>query len=353
MKIHFKKESVMKKRKSNKRSAFGRIKTAILSLVALIAVVLVGFIGYVMLPVSSYYGASERAFEIPGLNDDFVPQGFCYDSERNYFIMSGYSSDGASSPIYIVDRDGGALVRETRLLKEDGSSFTGHAGGVAIWRDYLYVAGGSAKCLYVYSYSDVLSSDTAKCIGKVSLKSSDNNYVSASFVTVHANVLTVGEFYDGEKYTTLDWHTITTNAGDENHALAYRFELSPDVELGVIDEPFEAYSIPNKVQGLCFDDNMLYLSTSYGLKHSYIYEYDISKAYKTHRVGMLGDTSIPVYEIDSSCLVGEYKLPPMSEEILMLEDRLYTMCESASPKYIFGKLTCGKWCYATNLDEMK
>ena len=40
----------------------------LLALCALVALVLIGFIGYVMLPASAYYGASERAFEIPGLS---------------------------------------------------------------------------------------------------------------------------------------------------------------------------------------------------------------------------------------------------------------------------------------------
>ena len=37
----------------------------------------------------------------------------------------------------------------------------------------------------------------------------------------------------------------------------------------------------------------------------------------------------------------------------MVDGKLYVMCESASNKYKFGKLIGGKWCYATNLEEMK
>ena len=54
--------------------------------------------------------------------------------------------------------------------------------------------------------------------------------------------------------------------------------------------------------------------------------------------------------LDSSVLKTDLKIAPMSEEIEIVDGKLYVMCESASNKYIFGKFTGGKWCYATDLD---
>ena len=39
----------------------------------------------------------------------------------------------------------------------------------------------------------------------------------------------------------------------------------------------------------------------------------------------------------------------MSEEIVIVDGKLYTMCESATNKYIFGKFTSAKYCYATDI----
>lgn len=326
--------------------------SVLLALCALVALVLIGFIGYAMLPVSAYYGASERAFEIPGLSDNFVPQGFCYDEERDYFLISGHFSNDEASPIYIVDRASGELVKRVSLKKPDGEDFTGHSGGVALWGDYVYVAGGASNCLFVFSYSDLLTADTASYIGKFSLKASEDDLIRASCVTVEGGYLTVAEFYDGGAYLTLDSHKITTTAGDKNNAMALVFEMSESAEFGIKPEAIRAYSLPDKVQGVCYDGERVYLSTSYGLSHSFIYEYDTTRA-NAEGIYTLFGQSLPLYSLDSACLIGEYRLPPMSEEIVILDGRLYTMCESACNKYIFGKFTAGKWCYSTDLSAMK
>ena len=77
----------------------------VFGLVALVALVLVCAIGYFRLSVAPYYSASEKAFVIPALNDDFVPQGIHYDTEREHFLVTGYSSAKNASPVYIVSKD--------------------------------------------------------------------------------------------------------------------------------------------------------------------------------------------------------------------------------------------------------
>lgn len=343
--------------RKKKKSAARRIVIALISIVAVIAIVFLGFIGYVMLPVSSYYSASEAAFEIPGLDGDFVPQNVCYDAARDSFILSGYSATDEASPIYIVDRKTGDFD-EVRLKKEDGSDFTGHSGGIAVWRDYVYIAGGADYCVYVFSYADLLDGDTATCLGNVSFKTDKGETLRASFLTVlNADIgakLVVGEFYNGDNYLLPESHKVVTAAGDEQHALAFVFDLTPDAEFGVVPTPKAAWSIPDKSQGACYasGDKILF-STSYGLAHSYVYEYDLSKAPKSQKTISFGGNEIPLLELDSASRIGEYKLPPMSGGIIYLDDKLYTIYESASNKYIFGKFTLGQFCYATDLSKMK
>ncbi len=318
--------------------------------IAFVGLAVLGAIGYFRLSVQAYYNASEKAFVIPGLNEGFVPQGMHYDERTESFFLSGYSNQDEASPVYIVK---GENAKKVLLLKEDGSDFTGHSGGVALFNDYVYIAG--SNCLYVYSYSEMINVENGggvKCKGLFSTKVSGDDYVGTSFVTAHNGTLTVGEFYDGGKYATHPSHEITTAAGDTNRALAVQYTLSESAQFGIEPTPMSAFSLPNKVQGLCFADGKIYLSTSYGVAFSHIYEYDESKVKKEKDITLLGQT-LPLYALDSASLVNEYKIAPMSEEIVMLDGKLYVMCESASDKYIFGKFTGAKWCYKTDLSKMK
>ncbi|MBQ8426662.1 MAG: hypothetical protein IJX16_02745, partial [Clostridia bacterium] len=324
-----------------------------MSIILVISLALGGFILYFRVGAKDYYSASAKAFEIPGLKSGFVPQGFEFDETNGYFLVSGYMKNGSASPLYVVHKNSGDHVKRVTFLNKDGSEYTGHFGGVARYEDFLYVANGTA--LLVYSYDDVLNpeqTDAIPCLDEISLKSSDSDYVKASFVTVYGNTLITGEFYDGDKYKTLPSHKITTKAGDKNSAIALEFELDTGYPLGIDTVPKKAYSLPNKVQGLCIYDNRIYLSTSYGLAFSHILEYSKTNLTEETSKEFL-NTGVTVYSLDSSSLIYDYKIAPMSEEILIIDKELYVMCESASTKYFFGKLIGGKWCYKTNLDQMK
>lgn len=345
----------MKEKKVKKKKTWWqRVLISLAWVVGVFAFVLLCAIGYFRLPVSDYYSASEKAFKIPGLSDDFVPQGMHYDEKTDCFFVSGYSSNDEASPVYLVNKTSGETVSEVRLQNEDGTPFTGHAGGVAVFDDFVYIAGGGDNCLYVFNYADFFSQQTAKCIGEFSLKVSKTDYLNASFVTVVDNLLFVGEFYDGGKYKTLDSHTVETQGGETNHALMLVLQLFPSAPFGIFPALESAFSIPNKVQGVHYDreTGKVYFSTSYGASFSHIYEHEMGLAKRETDITLLGE-KLTLESFDRTSCVHDYKIPPMSEEIVVLDGELYVMCESASSKYIFGKFTGGKWCYKTKLSEMK
>ena len=302
---------------------------------------------YYRLPVLNYYRASEKSFLIPGLDDAFVPQGLSYDADADLFFVTGYQKDGTASPVYTVSRTDGTTNR-TPLLNEDGTSFTGHAGGLSVHGNYVYVAGGEDNCVYVFPRNGILTApeEGVPCLGSFETALPDGDGINVAFAAVHDGKLIVGEFYREQNYPTPESHKITTSSGDYNTALALAYEFSDDSDylFDLNPVPCEAYSLPGLVQGMCFDGETVYLSTSYGLAFSHIYAYDTSALALQ---GMIAD--VPLYAMDSASLTDTLKLPPMSEEIEVLDGRLYTMCESASQKYFFGKLTGGAWCYATPL----
>ncbi len=324
------------------------ISKALIVFAGIILVTLVAARCYFRLPVQKYYEASEKAFKIPDCNAGFVAQGISYDVDSSSFFVTGYKTDGSASPIYVVNKNNGSF-KSVSMLTRNGDPFVCHAGGLSVTDNYVYVAGGSDGCVYVYDRKEILSAsndDTVTCLGRFETKLGDGTDIDVAFTTVHDGKLYVGEFYRDPNYPTEKSHKITTRSGDYNQALAVAYEFSDDqgALFGLSQNPTSAYSLPDLVQGMCFHNGKIFLSTSYGISFSNILAYD-EKSLEQH-----GEIAgIPLYELDSSALSYSMKLPPMSEEIEFIpgEDKMYVMCESASNKYIFGKLTGGQWCYAT------
>lgn len=325
------------------------------ALIAFVAVFLLAVRLYFRLPVSDYYKASEKGFVIPGTGDGFIAQGIEYDTVNNYFIVTGYMKDGSASPVYLVDRSTGKLVKTILPQDHEGNDYTGHAGGISLFANkFLYIADGGGRCLRVYNYADVLAAEDGahvRAIGKFSTKKSSDDNIRPSFTTVIGDKLIIGEFYRAGNYETPESHTVNTTAGDTNKGLAVVYQLNEDAVMGADMAPLYAFSLPDKVQGIYMDGNTVYISTSYGPSFSYIYTYDATKTREAD-ITVLGYT-IPLYALDSSSLLSTKKIPPMSEELVIVDGRLYVMCESASNKYIFGKFTSAKWCYGTELDFFK
>ena len=323
-----------------------------LSVLLFVVTVFMGIRLYFRLPVMSYYQASEKAFLIPDISNDFVPQGLHYDKENKYFITSGYSSKDEPSTVHVTEKDTGKTIYSVELLNEDGTPHEGHAGGVAQYNDWVYVAGSSSHCLYVYSYSQILSGvKQVKAIGKYSLEISDTDYLKASFVSVMGNRLVVGEFFNEPSYKTLDSHKTTSSSGEKFGGIALEFALNGNLKFGIATRPIRAFALPDKVQGVYFTDNDIYLSTSLGLKSSYVYKHDVAKLETGSNIDVLG-VSLELKMLTSKSLVSTYKTPPMSEEIAIVDGKLYVMSEFACNKYVLGKFTSAKWCYATDLSNL-
>ena len=346
----------MAKRKKQKKSAGRVLLRILLVLAAVIALVLLGGRLYFRLPVQGYYAASEKAFPIPALWEGFVPQGLSWDAETDSFLVTGYRKDKTASPVYVVGRQDGALRGQVTLTRPDGTDYTGHAGGLSVAGDYVYVAGGGDG-LYVYSRSAVLGAPAggrAACLGVLPVRLGELS-VGVAFTTVHDGQITVGEFYRDPQYPTPESHKFTTPGGERLQALAVTYELDPAAELGVNLTPVAAWALPDLAQGMCFtDDGTVWVSTSWGAAFSEIRRYDRAKAAVLTElpIGEQGKT-VPLYALDTPASRGDWKLPPMAEEIEMVEGKLYTMCESASTLYWFGKLTGGSWCYATDPARMQ
>ena len=352
----------MAKEFKKKSKAKKVVNTLLVVLVVLILLVIVGARLYFRLPVYSYYQASEKAFAIPGLWDNMVPQGFDYIESDGVYLVGGYQKDGSASRVYRIDKQSGRSKGYVALANSDGSELAPHAGGLAAHGDYLFVAGDEDPFVYVFNLSEVLSGadgTSVKTLGKFDTQFRGDG-IRADFMCFTEDKFIVGEFYKEPKYPTPDSHVVVTSTGEENRALAYSFKLS-DGEgsaFGIEIIPSEIYSLPDIVQGVTVYDGKIWISQSYATQKSTIRCYDV---FNSEPVGFRGPISsgvagdgetIPVYALDSSTLVASFEAPPMAEEIIFVDGKILTMSESASLKYIFGNLTGGRWCYATDISKV-
>ncbi len=266
---------------------------------------------------NDYYGMKTDICKNPGLGDDFICQGVAVSDKTGWILVSGYMKDGTASRIYMTMPEGDTYYV---LLSKDGKDFTGHVGGVAVSEDTVYIANGGR--IHTVAMDAFLSAKKGDAID-VGEGVEVNN--SASFVYTDDNYLYVGEFHNGAKYN-IEGHE-NESAEGMHYAICTKYELDD------LTTPIKIYSIRNQVQGICFTpDGKVVMSTSYGVADTVYYMYDEAEATDS---GKQMDGA-PVYYLDK--LVLEVKGPAMGEDLDYYDGRVITLTESASNKYIFGKL---------------
>ncbi len=322
----------MKEKKQRRLSPAKRALVTVLSILLAISTLFLGIRVGEMIAFAPFFGKAKGEFDSPTANG-FVAQGLDYIKDDDVFLSCGYSAKkGQPSMVYNIDRKGNRTL--TKLLKADGINYTGHTGGIAHYNDYAYITG--ADGCDVFNLADFTGKKSeARAVG--SIKSPEGH--DPAFVTVYEDKLYEGSFYRNGNYETPDNERITTPCGDNNTALIYVYQLGGEENFGVSKKPIAAYSVRGLVQGMTFTDSQIVLSCSWGFNSSHLYFYDIS-AISEGQLTVDGE-NIPLKYLDSSCLANTVTAPPMSEEILYLDGRIFIMTESASDKYIFGKFMSG------------
>ena len=274
---------------------------------------------------SDYYGVKDNVCTNPGLSDGFVCQGICVADGSGKILVSGYMKDDSASRIYVTDKENNSYY--VTLKNPDSSDFTGHAGGVATHGDTVYIASGGK--VHFVSLTDLMAAENGDAV-QINETVKVNN--EASFVYAHDKYIYVGEFHDGKNYITE--HPYTDPDEGEHFAIVSRYKINdfvPCDDGGENVTPDRIYSIRNKVQGICFAEGKVVMSTSYGITDSVYYVYDESNAVDS------GETldGAPVYFL-GECQ-REMRGPAMAEGLDYYDGKVITLTESASDKYIFGK----------------
>lgn len=281
-----------------------------------------------------FFRNAEGDFWIPGLMSAYVPQGFDYMADRDTYLMAGYMSDGSPSRVYVRSEEGTHYVL---LYREDGSAYVEHAGGIVHFGDFVYLPGSTG--VDVFSMEEILNSSEATLLGTIETGH------DMAYCTFYNGYLLAGNFYYPEHYETPANQRIKTPAGDENTAIMTVYRADETNPFGLEPIPVAAISTPGRVQGMCFlSDDELVLSTSWSLTDSNMLFYRVD----TDRVGTIELLAgeVPLYYLDSANLVDTVVMPPMSEELVYRDGKIYVMYESACNKYIYGKFIRGYQVFA-------
>lgn len=316
----------------------------VLAVVALIVAAVIGLNVYVRTAFAPFFAEAEPVFPIPGVQAGFICQDLDHLEADDCWLFSGYSTGDGPSPLYRRDADG--AVARLQVENPDGSPYRGHGSAITSAGAYAYLAcEGGYLVLDAEEVGSVPDGGTVSAISRVDVD------FSPAFMNIEGDQMLLGNFYYPNDYETPAAHRITTPDGAENPAVIYAFPLDPNAPFGVASQPARVYSIPGMIQGVCeTNDGRLVLSQSYGIATSHLLAYDTALLVQDG-VFSVGGEEVPLYCLDGRSLVEDVQAPPMTEGIESFEGRVYVSEESASNKYLFGKLYGAGMVYALSMNE--
>lgn len=294
------------------------------------------------LQLSDFNKHSEEGFVIPGLYEGFIPQGIFYEEENDIFLISGYYKDKVQpSRVIVVDGEGN-FVKSVGCLTLKGNKATGHFGGIAAFKDNVYVA--TTSVTHVLSLSEILSAEDD---GYVHIQKELYTDTTCSYVNVCDGVLYIGEFTD----ITIDdvkgaTNIYTSKLGEKFFSRCNAFILDENGVCGIkadrIDEegnltPDFAVTTPFKIQGMTRlnDGSFVFTASSTAITNSRVYKFkDVTKGEADEIIEVNG-VDVPLYYCEMFDKTGSYRVPTYLEEITLYKDgSVYIITESAASAYI-------------------
>lgn len=303
-----------------------KVRKFLTIMIAIIALMVVFYTLFLGAEYIRFYKVSDKLQKIPGIMGGFVPQGTTRLEDDDLWLVCGYLSGGKASRIYRLDGHGNSSV--IYLQKEDGSTYTGHAGGITAAGDYVYIS--NASKLFVLRAEDVINAldgETLAFIGHIDVP------CRASFCSSDGRMVYVGD-YHAKGYDTAANHVIAATDGTINQAVTYGYRLG-DGEFGLADPscPSIAFSTVDKVQGFAVSDGRAFLSCSAGFADSKLRIYNAKGSDSSIEVN---GKSVPIVILDGNRASGVLTMPNRSEDIDVREGLLYVGFEGGARKFLLG-----------------
>ena len=280
------------------------------------------------------YPDSKILYDIPELEKDYVPQGFCYIDSLDMFAITYYSDDDINSIAVLIDAKSGERIKTVKLCYADETPCMAHVGGVADIGDSLIISTG--KSVRRLKLDDILNAEDYSYVYFCGQLKTD---MQASYVCSYKNYLFVGQFYsykpDGSYDTPVEQRIYTPN-GRRNYAMCEKYDLS-DMDKVFEDgtaEPLMVISMPNSVQGIAFDGETFVTSSSYTFNNaSKIRYYNLNES---EYVFNMNGVDTPLYFLEEKEAVKTVKVPPMSEGIDFYNGKIAGIFESGASKFWYS-----------------
>ena len=273
-----------------------------------------------------FYRSGELSLLIPGLTEGLIPQGIAWMPEEDWLLFAGYRTDKGASALVAVDRKTGDITREASLRYAEGSVYDGHAGGVCVTGDDIYLS--NAHMLYRIPKSAFLALPAS---GECRFEEEIPVPVNSSYCCYAEGVLWVGEFQYTGDYPTDRSHYIRTADGMQKawtcgYVMAGRDNF---------DAPDYILSMTERIQGITTLDGVIYLSQSYGRRNSSaIYRYADVHDDSPDTYVEIGGEKVPLWILDSNRLEAALICPPMTECLCTVPEGICVLFESAAEKYM-------------------
>ena len=302
-------------------------------LILILAVCITKKIQVYDMELKEYYAERRQAFEIPDIDHGFIPQGIGYDAVTDQFYLTGYMGNLKSSPIYIIDRETGALQKKINMTTPEGKAFRGHAGGLSVYDDQICIAGSTKRCVHLFAISNLskVEADIDLAPSQTIDLNQEDDSIRTSFLSVDDTLLYAGEFYRKMFFPTHKSHRVVQNGAVQN---AYLTGFYTEESGNLI--PACVYSIPNAIQGACFADGYVFLSQGHGLLHGAILTWSLDELEAAGSRNVLGH-EVPYYILTEENAKKITAVPAMPEEIIAVDNELYMVHESAANRYRIGR----------------
>lgn len=311
-----------------------KILIIILSIVTILGCLLLVYYFGATYPV--YSKIAKQEFEIPGLNEGFVPQGMCFVEEQNIWLITGYmGQENLNSRIYVVNPENQQQEKYFYITNTSENMIKSHFCGIANYNNIVWLA--TDGYILKMNLQDIIDVENE---GYVKIVSEFDTKTGADFIFANEKYLWVGDFYRDGYSSVPSSHTVKINDLEINKAIALQFEINTNEINGFNEIPISVLSLPNQVQGFVQTSNgQIILSTSYSIPNSIIYIYDEGIVLEDKETLSLEFGDIPLKVCCQENLIKKIEAPAMSEGIDIVDNRVYILYESACNKYKFFNRT--------------
>ncbi len=291
---------------------------------------------------AEFFKSFKKSFITPGLFEGIIPQGFCYDEATGYFLITGYYEDEKfPSMVMAVNSADNTLVGAYPLKSIVGEDFYGHVGGIGSSQNTVYIACEN-EC-FTFPSSLLKTSENGEAIV---FQGNFKVNTAASFLTVHNNILWIGDFIKSDDKSREEVKDVLTlESGETFYAFCEGYELENGLpsEKKVNSEsngyiPDYYLAIPEQVQGIAFTKtDKIIFSTSYGRKNnSLIYVFEDVLIKEKAGTKTIDGKDVDLFVCDSKSLIREIVAPPMAEDLAIHPEGIYIQFESGAAKYRNG-----------------